>query len=58
MLVYSVTSRKSFDVVQELRRKIDEVKKANQVPVIIVGNKADMAHVRQVTYDEGKYRGN
>ncbi|CAI9740090.1 ras-related and estrogen-regulated growth inhibitor-like [Octopus vulgaris] len=54
MLVYSVTSRTSFDIILDIRRKIEDVKKAAHVPVIVVGNKADMAHVRQVTHDEGR----
>lgn len=54
MLVYSVTSRTSFDILLEIRRKIEDVKKVAHVPVIVVGNKADMAHVRQVTQDQGK----
>ncbi|CAL1531926.1 unnamed protein product [Lymnaea stagnalis] len=53
VLVYSVTSRKTFDVLAELRRKVEDMKKTNHVPVILVGNKADLAHVRQVTQDEG-----
>lgn len=54
MLVYSVTSRTSFDILLEIRRKIEDVKKVAHVPVIVVGNKADMAHVRQVTQDQGR----
>ncbi|XP_046584397.1 ras-related and estrogen-regulated growth inhibitor-like [Haliotis rubra] len=54
MLVYSVTSRKSYDILQDVRRKIEEAKKAAHAPVIVVGNKADLAHVRQVTQDEGQ----
>ena len=57
MLVYSVTSRTSFDILLEIRRKIEDVKKVAHVPVIVVGNKADMAHVRQVTQDQGKENG-
>ena len=54
MLVYSVTSRVSFNVLGELRRKVEEAKRAAHVPVIVVGNKADLAHYREVTQDEGK----
>lgn len=56
MLVYSVISRKSFDILQELRQKIEDAKKGTNIPIIVVGNKSDMAHVRQVTRDEGIYR--
>ena len=54
MLVYSVTSRQSFQILAELRKKVEETKRAAHVPVILVGNKADLAHYREVTQDEGK----
>ncbi|KAL5009775.1 hypothetical protein ScPMuIL_012080 [Solemya velum] len=54
MLVYSVISRKSFDILQELRQKIEDAKKGTNIPIIVVGNKSDMAHVRQVTKDEAQ----
>ncbi|CAG5127356.1 unnamed protein product [Candidula unifasciata] len=53
VLVYSVTSRKTFDVLADVRRKVEDMKKASHVPVILVGNKADLAQFRQVTQDEG-----
>ncbi|XP_070190039.1 ras-related and estrogen-regulated growth inhibitor-like [Littorina saxatilis] len=53
MLVYSVTSRQSFQILTELRRKVEETKRAAHVPVIVVGNKNDLAHYREVTQDEG-----
>ncbi|KAL8613643.1 hypothetical protein ACOMHN_029735 [Nucella lapillus] len=53
MLVYSVTSRHSFQILAELRRKVEEAKRAAHVPVIVVANKADLAHYREVTQDEG-----
>ncbi|KAK0047266.1 ras-related and estrogen-regulated growth inhibitor [Biomphalaria pfeifferi] len=53
VLVYSVTSRQTFEVLAEVRRRLEDMKKVNHVPVILLGNKADLAHVRQVTQDEG-----
>ncbi|XP_012934692.1 ras-related and estrogen-regulated growth inhibitor [Aplysia californica] len=53
LLVYSVTSRQTFDVLADVRRRVEDMKKVSHVPVILVGNKADLAHVRQVTQDEG-----
>ncbi|XP_041372505.1 ras-related and estrogen-regulated growth inhibitor-like [Gigantopelta aegis] len=53
MLVYSVTSRKSFDILQDIYKKIEEAKKAGHAPLIVVGNKCDLTHVRQITQDEG-----
>lgn len=54
MLIYSVTSRKSFDALHDIKRRIEEGKKATHVPMVVLGNKSDMTHVRQVTNDEGK----
>ncbi|XP_064618287.1 ras-related and estrogen-regulated growth inhibitor-like [Liolophura sinensis] len=53
MLIYSVTSRKSFDALHDIKRRIEEGKKATHVPMVVLGNKSDMTHVRQVTNDEG-----
>lgn len=54
MLVYTVVSRKSFDALMKIRKKIDEMKKGASVPIIVVGNKCDLAHMRQVTREEGQ----
>ena len=54
MLVFSVVNRKSFDVLPEVRRKIEEAKKGGGVPIMVVGNKSDLTHMRQITRDEGK----
>lgn len=54
VLVYSVTCRKTFDVLADVRRKVEDMKKASHVPVILLGNKSDLAQFRQVTQDEGK----
>ncbi|RUS80045.1 hypothetical protein EGW08_012215 [Elysia chlorotica] len=53
LMVYSVTARKTFDVMPETKRKLEEMKKAAHVPVVLVGNKADLAHARQVNQEEG-----
>lgn len=55
VLVYSVTSRQTFEVLSEVRRKLEDMKKVSHVPVILVGNKADLAHIRQVSQDEGNF---
>ncbi|CAM1318431.1 Uncharacterised protein g6932 [Pycnogonum litorale] len=53
MLVYSITDRKSFDTVKKLRQHINDTKKM-PVPVIIVANKSDLIHLRQVSTEEGE----
>lgn len=52
LLVYAVNSRISFDKLQEW---VDEVNKfANNLPIIIVGNKSDLEEERQVSREEGE----
>ena len=53
--MYSVVCRKSFELLQEVNKTVDEHRRAGtSVPVVVIGNKSDLAHMRQVTHDEGK----
>ncbi|EPS37092.1 hypothetical protein H072_9287 [Dactylellina haptotyla CBS 200.50] len=55
MLVYSVTSRESFEYVAELRERYLEIKQASGEwwPFAIVGNKSDLEAEREVSREEG-----
>ena len=53
ILMYSVVCRKSFELLQEVNKTIDEHRRGTSVPVVVIGNKSDLAHMRQVTHDEG-----
>ncbi|KAG7260949.1 hypothetical protein CRUP_016297 [Coryphaenoides rupestris] len=54
VLVYDITDRGSFQEVAPLRSLLDEVKKPKNVPLVLVGNKADLEHGRQVATEEGE----
>jgi len=55
MLVYSVTSRATFDEVQKLREKIIRTKNEDEkTPIVLVGNKVDLATERKVDTKEGE----
>ncbi|NXA67585.1 REBL1 GTPase, partial [Mohoua ochrocephala] len=55
VLVYSVTSLRSFQVVKSLHEKLSESRGRTHMPVVLVGNKADLAlQSREVRTDEGK----
>ncbi|KAK5575593.1 hypothetical protein RB653_006726 [Dictyostelium firmibasis] len=54
ILVYSVTSRSSFDQIQFFREQITRVLDREDVPIMMIGNKIDLEDERQVTYQEGK----
>ena len=53
LVVYSVTSRSSFDEVVSFREQMCRVKDADDVPMVLVGNKCDLMGERQVTTAEG-----
>ncbi|XP_063642439.1 ras-related and estrogen-regulated growth inhibitor isoform X1 [Pan troglodytes] len=54
VLVYDITDRGSFEEVLPLKNILDEVKKPKNVTLILVGNKADLDHSRQVSTEEGE----
>ncbi|XP_072035032.1 LOW QUALITY PROTEIN: ras-related protein Rap-2a-like [Amphiura filiformis] len=53
LVVYSVTSKQSFGDVCVSRDQILRVKGSDQVPIVLVGNKADLEKERQVPSSEG-----
>ncbi|XP_050728549.1 uncharacterized protein LOC127004602 [Eriocheir sinensis] len=52
MLVFSLTSHASFTALNHLRRVILELTPGSPRPMVLVGNKADLAHAREVTDHE------
>nr|XP_033808023.1 ras-related and estrogen-regulated growth inhibitor isoform X2 [Geotrypetes seraphini] len=54
LLVYDITDRGSFEEVLSLKNLLDEIKKPKNVTLILVGNKADLEHSRQVSTEEGE----
>jgi len=59
MLVYSVASRNSFDMITIIRDKILNHLGAESVPIMIVGNKRDVrTELRVVSAAEGQKLGN
>lgn len=48
VLVYSITSLRSFEQVRKLYDQIARVKDLDTFPVILVGNKCDIEQDRQV----------
>ncbi|NXD68060.1 RSLBA protein, partial [Eolophus roseicapillus] len=53
LLVYSITDYSSYQVVRPLYQHIRKVHPDARTPIIIVGNKADLLHARQVQAKEG-----
>ena len=53
LLVYDISSRQSFDKIKNYYcKKIKECCKKNNIPIILLGNKADLPN-RQVQIEEG-----
>lgn len=53
ILVYDITDASTFEVIRVIRDQIHEVKKSQEVPIVVVGNKLDLveedANLRQVS---------
>lgn len=49
LLVYSITSRQSFEEIQVFQQQILRVKDKDYFPIIIVGNKCDLDAEREVS---------
>ena len=54
ILVYSVTNRKSFEVIPTIYDKIVNTVGTEKIPFIIVGNKCELDNLRNVSEAEGK----
>uniref|UniRef100_K3WRR9 Uncharacterized protein n=1 Tax=Globisporangium ultimum (strain ATCC 200006 / CBS 805.95 / DAOM BR144) TaxID=431595 RepID=K3WRR9_GLOUD len=54
LLVYSVTSRSTFDDIAAFKDKILRAKDVDSVPIVLVGNKCDLESQRQVSKSEGE----
>jgi GTPase KRas protein len=53
LLVYSITSRQSFEEIMTFQQQILRVKDKDYFPIILVGNKCDLESERQVSKEEG-----
>lgn len=49
LLVYSITSRQSFDEIMTFQQQILRVKDKDYFPMIVVGNKCDLESEREVS---------
>jgi len=54
LLVYSITSRNSFEEISTFHQQILRVKDRDSFPVIVIGNKCDLEYERQVGQNEGR----
>ncbi|OBT51027.1 hypothetical protein VE04_08179 [Pseudogymnoascus sp. 24MN13] len=54
LLVYSITSRQSFEEIMTFQQQILRVKDKDYFPITVVGNKCDLEGERQVSKQEGE----
>ena len=54
LCVFSICEPESFSATSELREQILRVKTEENMPFILIGNKADLEEKRQVTNDEAE----
>lgn len=48
IICYSITDRRSFHEVREFKQLIYRVRRTDDTPVVLVGNKSDLTQLRQV----------
>ncbi|KAK3508408.1 hypothetical protein QTP70_028159 [Hemibagrus guttatus] len=53
IISYSITDRRSFQEARHFKQLICRVRHTVDTPVVLVGNKSDLAHMRQVSVEEG-----
>lgn len=54
LVLYSITSRSSFEQLSSIMASIKRAKDSDNNVVMVVGNKCDLEHKREVAYLEGK----
>ncbi|KAJ3008205.1 Ras GTPase ras2, partial [Thoreauomyces humboldtii] len=55
LLVYSITSRSTFERVERFKQQITRVKDTETVPLMLIGNKCDKVAEREVSKEEGQH---
>ena len=53
LLVYSVTDKKSLEELVAIREQIIRIKGTSNIPIVLIGNKCDLADERELEPEEG-----
>ena len=53
-LIYSVTDAPSFQHLETLHSKVMMAKRKKNIPIVLVGNKCDLANERKISTQQGK----
>jgi len=54
VLVFSILEQQSFREIQQIKEQIMVAKDSNSLPLVVVGNKKDLADNRQVTFESAQ----
>lgn len=54
LVVYSVASRSSFVVAADCLRHLSRGRSSDSIPILLLANKKDLEHARQVSTEEGR----
>lgn len=52
ILVYSINDRSTFNLVDTIKKLVDQTKGKRDHPIVVLGNKVDLDSERQVSFDE------
>jgi Ras-related protein Rap-1A len=53
LMVYAINAQATFNELKEIRDRLVRLKDTTNVPMVVVGNKADLEEVRVVSRDQG-----
>uniref|UniRef100_A0A8C0GVV3 small monomeric GTPase n=1 Tax=Chelonoidis abingdonii TaxID=106734 RepID=A0A8C0GVV3_CHEAB len=53
VIVFSITDYKSYELLSQLHQQVRQLHPGNRVPVVVVANKADLLHIKEVEPQNG-----
>ena len=54
LLIYDINNKKSFENIENWLNEIENKKKKNNIPLVLIGNKIDLEKEREVSFQEGE----
>ncbi len=54
LLIYAINNKKTFENIEIWLNEIENKKKKNNIPLVLIGNKIDLEKEREVSFQEGE----
>ena len=54
LLIYAINNKKTFENIENWLNEIENKKKKNNIPLVLIGNKIDLEKEREVSFQEGE----